>query len=113
MAASRRPNRASAVLAAALGTFYKQILFLIPQVSLQDRLGVVPGVPPNTLQTQMSEDSCSVHLASSFEGSPGGGGRSALPENSFLQEVEDSSSPKLMPSHEDNKRPGRSEIQPL
>lgn len=110
---SRGPSRASAVLAAALGVFYKQILFLIPQGSLQDRLGAVPGMSPNMLQTQMSEDSCSAHLAGSFRGSLGGSGCSALPENSFLQEVEDSSSPELMQSHEGNKQSGRSEIQSL
>lgn len=57
--------------------------------------------------------SCSTHLASSFGGSLGGHGCSALSENSFLQESEDSSSPKLMLTSENNKQPGRSEIQPL
>jgi len=56
---------------------------------------------PNTLCPQKSENSCAVHLASSCRDSLAGGGHSALYENSFLQEVEHSSSPKLMLLRED------------
>lgn len=46
-----------------LGPLYTHILFLIPQGWLQDGLGVVPGMSPSPLQTEVSEDSCPTHLA--------------------------------------------------
>lgn len=97
-----------------LGPLYTHILFLIPQGWLQDGLGVVPGMSPSPLQTEVSEDSCPTHLAGSFGGSPVGGWPfcSAL-EFIFLREVEDSSSLKLMLSPEGKKQLGRSEIQLL